>query len=228
MATTDFTLTPQDRARISAAVTAAESATSGEITTILADQSDSYHDVALVWSALVALLALAALSLAPGFYLGLIDRIMGNWGSDWHPQSLLALAASIATLKFTAMWLLLRWRRLRLALVPGPVKHARVRARALTCFRIATDQRTVAATGVLIYLSRAERRAEIVAEPGIAARVDPELWGAAMAAMLAHIGDGRVADGLVEAIAKVGTVLAAHFPRQADDINELPDRLIEV
>ena len=62
----------------------------------------------------------------------------------------------------------------------------------------------------------------------------PVVWrlrlstSAAMAAMLAHIGDGRVADGLVEAIAKVGTVLAAHFPRQADDINELPDRLIEV
>ena len=221
-------LTDADRARIAAAVTAAESQTSGEITTILAEQSDNYHDVALVWSALVAHAALAALSLAPAFYLGLVDRVMGWWGTDWHPTGILTLATCVATLKFTATWLILRWRPLRLALVPGPIKHARTRARALTCFRVATDQRTRAATGVLIYLSLAEHRAEIVAEAAIASKVPAEAWGIAMAAMLGHIKQTRVADGLTEAISKCGALLSEHFPRGADDLNELPDRLIEV
>ena len=37
-----------------------------------------------------------------------------------------------------------------------------------------------------------------------------------------------MADGLVAGIADVGAVLAEHFPRHENDVNELPDRLIEV
>ena len=49
-----------------------------------------------------------------------------------------------------------------------------------------------------------------------------------MAALLAGLRAGRPADGLVDAVGKVGAVLAQHFPRADDDVNELPDRLIEV
>ena len=51
-------------------------------------------------------------------------------------------------------------------------------------------------------------------------------WGAAMAALVADVRAGRPGAGLVAAIAQVGAVLAEHFPIQADDVNELPDRLI--
>jgi putative membrane protein len=37
-----------------------------------------------------------------------------------------------------------------------------------------------------------------------------------------------MADGLVVAIESCGALLAAHFPRAADDRNELPDRVVEV
>jgi putative membrane protein len=37
-----------------------------------------------------------------------------------------------------------------------------------------------------------------------------------------------MADGLVAAVERVGAVLAQHLPRGGNDINELPDRLIEV
>jgi putative membrane protein len=46
--------------------------------------------------------------------------------------------------------------------------------------------------------------------------------------MLAEIRQGRLADGLIAAIERVGAVLAEHFPHQENDVNELPDRLIEV
>ena len=221
-------LTDGDRTRIAAAVTAAEAQTSGEIVTILADSSDSYEDVALLWSAFVALLALAVLALAPGFYLPLVDRVMGWWSHEWQPREVLTLALIVATVKFTAMWALQLWQPLRLALVPGPVRHARVRARAVTAFRVGTERRTTGADGVVIYLSRAERRAEIVADSAIAREVAPEAWGEAMAAMLAELRAGRPADGLIAAIARVGAVLAQHFPPLPGHVNELPDRLIEV
>ncbi|MEO7738491.1 MAG: TPM domain-containing protein [Novosphingobium sp.] len=221
-------MTDEGRANVSAAVATVERQTAGEVVTIVTQQSDDYAEIALLWSAFVAFLALAVLTLFPDFYLGLYDRLTGGWVQEWHPRSVFAVALLVAVLKFAGMWLLQLWRPLRLFLVPGPVKHARVRARAITCFRVGAERRTHGRTGILIYLSMAERRAEIVADEAIAGKVAPEVWGEAMAAMLAHLREGRVADGMVAAIAKVGEVLAGQFPLVDGDTNELPDRLIEV
>ena len=223
-----FALSKTDRDRIAAAVIAAEVHSAGEIVTIMADQSDGYEDIALLWSALIALLALSALSFAPQFYLGLVDRVTGEWDMQWQPGRLFALAAIVVTIKFAATWLILRWRRLRFALVPGPIKHARVRARALSYYRVGTETRTTGGTGVLIYLSRAERRAEIVTDPEVTAAIPAREWGAAMAAMIGHIGDNRVADGMIDAIGQVGAILTRHFPLDTADANQLPNRVIEV
>jgi putative membrane protein len=49
-----------------------------------------------------------------------------------------------------------------------------------------------------------------------------------MHALIADVREGRPGDGIVAAIERVGTVLAEHFPRSADDSNEIPDKLIEL
>lgn len=217
-----------DRNRIGAAVAEAELLSAGEIVTILADRSDGYTDVALCWSAAVALLALAALAIVPDFYLGIYDGLLADWGHEWTPRAILMLAAVVAAIKFGAMMLLQLWQPLRFWLVPGPIKTRRVHQRAVRAFRIGTERRTSGRTGILIYLSMRERRAEIVADEAISSKVDPGVWGDAMNAMLAELREGRVADGMIAAIGKVGAVLQAHVPRLTDDENELPDRLIEV
>lgn len=221
-------MTEEDHARVSHAVAQAEAHTAGEIVTIVAARSDTYRDVALAWAALVALLALAVLELAPDFALALVDRLLGLWATEWTPRAVFGLALAVATMKFAAMLVLQLWQPLRLLLVPGPIKTARTHARALTCFRVGAQRRTKGRTGILIYLSLAEHRAEIIADEAIAAKVSAEVWGDAMAAMLAHIKDGRIADGMIAGVEKVGVVLAQHFPRDAHDRNELPDRLIEL
>ena len=221
-------LNASDRARIGAAVTAVERKTAGEVVTIIAEQSDDYAEVALVWSILVAFLALAALVLWPDFYLGIYDRLTGGWMQEWQPRGIFGLALLVASLKFAGLWLLQLWRPLRILLVPGPVKLARVRARAIMCFKVGAERRTHGRTGILIYLSLREHRAEIVADEAITSLVAPAVWGEAMAAMLAHIREGRIADGMVAGVEQVGAVLAEHFPLAEGDTNELPDRLIEV
>lgn len=221
-------LSEADHNRISAAVSAAEGGTAGEIVTIVTDRSDGYWDVALAWSALIAATALLALSLAPAFYLGLIDRLSGAWANEWTPGEIFALALGVATLKFLGMLALQLWQPLKFWLIPRPVKARRVLARAITCFKVGAERRTHGRTGILIYLSMREHRAELVADAAIASKVSPEVWGEAMAAMLVEIKAGRLADGMVAAIERVGAVLAEHFPRHENDVNELPDRLIEV
>jgi putative membrane protein len=222
------TITEGDRDRVTLAVSAVEATTAGEIVTIVAEQSDSYRDVALAWALGAAVLALTVLELAPHFHLGMIDRVLGNWATEWTPRAVFAVALAVVVLKFAVMMLVQLWRPLRLALVPGRIKSRRTRARAVMCFKVGAERRTHGRTGILIYLSLAEHRAEIVADAAIAGKVEPEVWGEAMAAMLAHIREGRIADGMIAAVDKVGAVLAEHFPRAENDTNELPDRLIEV
>jgi len=221
-------LSDPDHDRVSNAVATAEATTAGEIVTIVTERSDGYWDIALAWSALVAALALAVYSAKPDFYLGLIDRVTGAWASEWTIREVLFLASVGATLKFLGTLALQLWQPLRLWLVPPPVKHARVRNLAVTCFKVGAERRTHGRTGILIYLSMSEHRAEIVADEAIASKVPAEVWGEAMAAMLIELKAGRVADGMIAAVERVGAVLAEHFPRAGDDVNELPDRLIEV
>ena len=221
-------LSDSDHARVSAAVSAAEAHSAGEIVTIVTDRSDGYWDVALAWAALAAATALLVLSLFPEFYLGRIDWLTGVWASEWTPGEIFAVALGVATLKFLGTLFVQLWQPLKFFLVPPPVKARRVRGRAVTCFKVGAERRTHGRTGILIYLSMREHRAEIVADAAIASKVAPEVWGEAMAAMLVEIRAGRIADGMVAAIERVGAVLAEHFPRAGDDTNELPDRLIEV
>ncbi len=221
-------LSPEDHSRVSDAVAAAEAHTAGEIVTIVTDRSDGYADIALAWSALAALAALLALAFVPSHALAVCEWLAGGWVQQWHPRELFGIAALAATVKFGAVWLLLLWSPLRFLLIPRPVKDARVRGRAVTCFKVGAERRTHGRTGILIYISMREHRAEIVADEAIASKVDPQVWGEAMAAMIADIREDRVADGLCAAVARVGAVLAEHFPRAGDDSNELPDRLIEV
>lgn len=221
-------LSNAEHAQVSTAVAAAEEATAGEIVTVLAERSDGYSDIQLAWAMLVATGALTAMALFPDFYLGLVDRILGGWNNAWSPRGILSLAVAVVVLKFIATWAIQLWQPLKYLLIPGPVKKARVRDAAVRHFKVGAERRTHGRTGVLIYLSMRERRAEIVADEAIAGKVSAAVWGAAMADMLTHIRAGRIADGLVAGVTDVGAVLATHFPRHLDDVNELPDRLIEV
>lgn len=225
-------LTEQDHARIAAAVGEAELLSSGEIVTILADRSDGYTDVALAWAALVAFLALAALAIVPDFYMGLYDRWVADWGHEWSPRRIFALALAVASVKFAAMLLLQLWQPLKFFLVPAPIRTRRVHETALRAFHIGAERRTTGRTGILIYLSMRERRVEIVADTAIATKVEPGVWVDAIAAMLAHLraapGNAGAADAMIAGVGKVGAILALHVPRHAGDVNELPDRLIEV
>ena len=53
---------------------------------------------------------------------------------------------------------------------------------------------------MLIYLSMAEHKAEIVADEAIHAKVAPEIWGEAMAKLVAEVRHGRIADGMIDPI----------------------------
>jgi putative membrane protein len=221
-------LSEADHARVTAAVTAAEATTSGEIVTVVARQSDAYHDVALHWSVLGMLLVLAVLSVWPAP----VEAVHALYGDPWGAPVSVRESMVVALVLVTAAFLILRgalaWRPLRIALTPGATKTRRVRARALALFRASAEKRTVGTTGVLLYLSLEEHRAELIADAAIHEKVEADVWGEAMATLIERVRAGDTAAGLTAAVEQIGIVLTRHFPIVEGDRNELPDRLIEL
>ncbi|MDC0886320.1 hypothetical protein OAS19_00805 [Altererythrobacter sp.] len=213
---------------VSGAVAEAELTTSGEIVTVLADRSDGYTDVVLVWAAALAFTAMSVFAALPEPFMNFYDSLFGGWEHLWTTGQLASLTIALGLMVFAATWLAMLWEPLKFVAIPGPVKTARVHKQAIKHFKVGAERRTTGRTGIMIYLSMREHRAEIVADEPIARLVSADVWGEAMSDMLVEIRDGKIAEGMAAGVRDVGVVLSEHFPRSDDDVNELPDRLIEV
>src|SRR5262245_3706937 len=126
-----------DRKRVAEAITNAERQTSGEIVAVTAPESASYSYVPFMWAALIAL--------AVPFPL-----IFWTW---WPIQHIYFLQLAV----FTVLLLLFMYRPLRLALVSSKVKKERAHRRAVEQFLAQNLHTMPSRTGVLIYVSMAER-----------------------------------------------------------------------
>ena len=78
-------------------------------------------------------------------------------------------------------------------------------------------------SGVLLYLQLAERRVEIVADRGIAERVDPALWQALCEDFATGMRAGPPDAAVSRCLARINALLAEHFPAADDNPRELPD-----
>ena len=102
------------------------------------------------------------------------------------------------------------------------------RARAIDVFSELRVWDTEENTGVLIYLLLADRDVEIVADRGIAARVDEADWEAICRGMEQTLRRGDLEGAVVGGVQAVSRLLARHFPARPGDRNELPDRPVAV
>jgi putative membrane protein len=194
-----------DRQRIADAIHAVEARTSSEIVCVLAQSSSK----ATVLPALIAaVIALALPWLLVAFTAMTVERIL-----------LLQVVA------FFVLLLLLSLPRVRSALVPPRTRRAMAHHAAMEQFVLRGVARKKDRSGILIFVSLAERYARILADEGIAAKVPQAHWQGAIDALVGHMRDGRIADGFVSAINLCGEELARHFPRSGASRDELPDRV---
>lgn len=105
------------------------------------------------------------------------------------------------------------------------LRDATPRQRAVTMFGKLRVWDTEHNNGVLVYLLLAERAIEIVADRGLAQRVDPGEWQRIVQRMGAAFRERRYEDGLTQALQEVSALLVAHFPAVPGEVrpNELPD-----
>ena len=198
-------LSPQDRQRISAAIQAAERKTSGEIVCVLAKSSVEATALSIVLATLATLALpwlLVALTTLP--VLMILSLQLG----------LFVVLAAILCLP-----------PVRSRLLPSATRRAIAHRAAMEQFMLRRIGWTEDRTGVLVFVSLAERYARIVADEAIASRVAQAEWQGAIDALIEHMREGRIADGFVVAIERCSGVLATHFPAKADERSELPDRI---
>ncbi|RUW21258.1 MULTISPECIES: TPM domain-containing protein [unclassified Mesorhizobium] len=212
MATRPISL--EDHDRIAGAIRAAEARTDGEIYCVVAQTSDRYFFPAAFAAALATLIV--SLAVAYG--------LEAWWLTIRLPHFVLAQLLALGCM-LALLWALPGW---RIHLVPRRLRYQAAHANAMKQFLARNVHRTSARTGVLIFVSIAERYAEIVADSGIDAKVGQHVWDGVVRDLTRHAGDDRLADGFVKAIESVGAVLAEHFPVTAGDANELDDHLVEI
>jgi putative membrane protein len=198
----------QEKEMIRLAVTDAESKSNGEIVTMVVRESERYREAEQLGALLVA---------------GLVSVIAA---AIWHHVTIWSYIPAVCLLYLPILWLFRAIPRLKLSFV-GPRRQAEaVRERALAAFYHNGLYRTKEQTGVLIFISLLERKVWILGDRGINEKIPPGYWQSLTDDLAAGLRSGKAAETLCRVIAGCGDELARHFPRRADDRNELPDDIL--
>ena len=199
--------TEGERDRIEASVKSAEKTTAGEIVPMIVEASDDYTEARYAAGVFLALVAFVGVQLFA------------------RPENAAMLLASQAV-AFIVGFLIFALDGPKRMLVPGRVRDGKVSDRALRAFYEHGLHRTRDETGILIMISLAEHRVQVLADRGINEKVGQETWEEIVKMILAGIRSGRACDAFCSAIERCGEILTEHFPIKPDDIDELGNRLI--
>jgi putative membrane protein len=196
---------PEAHDRIERAVQQAERQTAGEIVPMVVPRSGDYTGLRAVLAAALA------------FGTGLVVLALPIEPTLWLPP------AEVAS--FAAAFLGLGWAPVLRLLIPERARATAVDRAARLAFLEHDLVETRDRTGILIYISLLEHRVCVLADRGIDERVEPGTWDGVVETILRGIRARRAEEGLVDAIAACGAVLAQSFPARADDTDEISNRL---
>jgi putative membrane protein len=202
-------LNDRHRAQIAAAVAAAEARTSVELRLVLAPVSSHYGAFALIYPALLALLAGGIASFArPG---------LSAWILFGGEAGLFLLALAV-----------LQWKTLRIRLVPAAAKRKAVWRHARLHYANIGLRQPHAKNTLLLFCSAAERTVELLADDAIAEKLPRSVWQPVVDAFKTDFGRGDVADAFVNAARACADRLAPDFPPEPGQVNAIPDELTEL
>ena len=188
--------TPEERQRIDAAIAAIKSDTAADLCVVVTHVSDRYPFYPITWASIGAITLGALISLV-------------------RPETASRIVIEIQLSFLIVMTLLLDWLPLRLFIVPQRVKHAHAWQLAHREFNAHTIANPNQRHRILLFVSLGERYVEIIADDETHAMAPDGAWNKIVDRFLANVKAGRVADGVLDAIASCGAILKEHHPSQA-------------
>jgi putative membrane protein len=199
-------LSNDEQKQVARSITEAERTTDAEIVTVLASRADDYMHVTLLWASLLALIVPGAI----------------NYGTGWLTlHQLLAVQWGV----FILLALLFRIPAITTRLVPRDVRHWRASNLARRQFLEQNLHHTRSETGLLIFVSEAERYVEILVDRGISSKLPDSTWDPIIATFTTHVRRKETLQGFLKSIESCGAVLSEHVPATSQR-NELPNRLV--
>lgn len=199
-------LNKSDQEAVTAAINEVERETDAELVTVLTAQADNYNYIPLVWAGILALLV-------PG---------IGNYFGSWFGADMLML---VQWGTFVLLSLLFRVPGINTRLIPRKVRYWRASNLARRQFLEQNLHHTEGGTGMLIFVSEAERYVEILVDQGIADVLDNSVWESIVADFTAKVRQGQTRQGFLDSIAACGKLLKEHVPA-THERNELPNHLV--
>ncbi|MBN1957530.1 MAG: TPM domain-containing protein [Desulfuromonadales bacterium] len=210
MASVQEFFSKEEQKKIETAVKKAEEKTSGEIVPMVVDSSYEYPRAEMIGS--------GTLSLATGL---IVSWAFGGESIWWF------LPVFVVSY-FVFQRLIRAWPALKRQLIHPDELTAEVREKALVSFVEQGLHETRDKTGILILISLFERRVQILADSGINAKVPEHTWDELVEIIVAGLKTATAGDAVCRAVERCGELLAEHFPRKADDSDELPNLIIGV
>ena len=199
-------LTPQQQQQVADAVTRAEQRTDAEIVTVLAPRADDYSYIPLLWASLIALVVPALVHFLIGG-LQIYGLLMLQWAC------------------FVFLSLIFRLPAITTRLIPPRIRHWRASNLARRQFLEQKLHHTQDRTGVLIFVSEAERYVEIRVDEGISRHLDNSDWGTIVSDFTRRVALGHTAEGFIACIDACAELLERHVPK-THPRNQLPNRLV--
>jgi putative membrane protein len=230
----DAFFTDSEKKSIEAAIKEAESRTSGEIVTMVVEQSDSYRDI----NVLAGIIISAMISMFPAEIVFANSELLLRKfipSMSWFNQipdgvrffaGMSVFIALTIILYFPVKFIFSKFPSLRRTILSIKRMDEEVRERALKGFHEHGLGNTKDATGVLFLLSVFERRVHVLADHGIYTKINQETLDKYATSIGRGIADGKGAEALCGAIKDAGKELEKHFPRKSDDRNELSNRIV--
>jgi putative membrane protein len=215
-------LSKKDFDDIQAAVEKEEKKTSGEIALALIRESDSYSFWELFFSVIVGGFVFSLLLPLSPFFEKFLASFLWTY-SSWQ------LPAVIGLITFFVIALIFNIANIPSIdrfIIPYVVRHRAVYLRALRHFVESGVYATRDHSGILIFISVMEREVRILADIGLAEKIEQEKWNTIAQELSAAFKANAVKEGLEKAIHDCGLLLQEHFPVQEDNPNELADGLV--
>lgn len=199
-------LTEHEQRQVAEAIARVEKTTDAELVTVLAARADDYAYIPLLWASLIALVVPGVVHYLSG-YLTMYTLLVAQWAT------------------FIVLCLVFRLPKVTTRLIPRSVRHWRASNLARRQFLEQNLHHTVGSTGVLIFVSEAERYVEILVDDGIFKRLDDSNWDAIVQAFTQQVKQGQTLAGFIACVEACGELLKVHVP-VTQTRNELPNRLV--
>ena len=209
------------KSQIDDAIKDVEMKTSGEVAVAIAPESDSYSFYELFFGVIIGAVTFTALIFLSNQIIPALEK------QFWEmPKWFFAVFSGMISFFVIALiFIVTNIPLIDRKIIPLSAKNEAVEAKAESTFYRAGINKTKEASGILIYISYLEQKVRILADFGIASKIEVSAWNQ-IAKDLADNLKSNATEAICNAVKECGKILEENFPAKEENPDEISNELI--